>query len=175
MNVKLKKKTGIQLTSLLDLLFLMVFLSLLQTQVPSGPTQQKVEEVLAETAPTKRLTSPEPAKAPRSPNEELRAQFEFRSGTTYGQFLMRGKFDPQKNSMKLVGIQWVERPPQYDMVPLEGTFNSDFRSFSGQIDSANCSQVQLQKKEGPSGGPQGVWVGSYTCLQGSTDLALTIE
>lgn len=170
------KKPVVQLTSLLDLLFVMIFVSLMQTKVPPTadplpvPEKKPITKVKVEPKPV-----PKPSKIP------LSASFSFYPSVQNpqipsGEFKMEGVFTEEGGKLQLNGVEWVDRPPQYDMVPLVGRINEDKNLFTGKIEFPGCQEFTLKRTTVNNGSPlAGAWVGTYTCSQGSTGLTLKIE
>lgn len=164
------KKSTVQLTSLLDLLFVMIFVSLLQQKPVVEPPKVKT--------PAKEQTVAK--KAPVLKKIPLEAQFYFYPEKTdpsipSGKYLMQGSFDQKNGELKLGGVGWLERPNNYEMVPLSGIIGPSKQTFRGRIEFQTCKEFTLQRvsKEG-STEISGTWKGSYECAQGSTGLTLTI-
>ncbi len=175
---KKSKKTTVQLTSLLDLLFVMIFVSLIQQKnIPKKVEEQKKERVV-KTVIIKQEAKPEKP-APTKYNVE--ATFEFYAtastpGLPPGSFLMQGTFDEETGKLNLFGAQWIKRPTNFDMVPLSGVVNKSRDSISGKVDAIYCKTFTLRRAQINSGNAiSGVWKGKYDCGQGSTGLTLTIK
>jgi hypothetical protein len=175
---KRKKPTTVQLTSLLDLLFVMVFVSLLQQKTPiSEPSKKPVEKSVAQ--PVKKTKVKTPTVSNRT-SFDIEATFEF-YGTTNnpnlpkGKYLMRGVFDEKTRELKLAGISWIDRPKNYDMVPLSGKIGTSGKTFTGRIEFPSCKQFTLERISNVGADNiSGEWKGSYQCGQGSTGLTLNI-
>jgi len=110
------KNKGIQLTTLLDLLFVMIFVSLM--------SQKKVTEAPKPIAKTKPVQKIEPKK-PTPKIFSIGATFHFHGTKSNpnlptGKYLMQGKYDEKTGDLRLAGIGWLERPKNYDMDPLLG-------------------------------------------------------
>lgn len=167
-----RQKRVVELTALLDLLFMMIFISLAQSkQVPP-----KVE-----TAETKiEKTSEAKAQEPQG-RVAISAIFHFHAaasnpGIPEGKYRMEGTFNYDTGSLSLGGSAWIDRPQNYDMVPLSGTINHERDMFKGAIEFPHCTQFTLRKVSSTSTSPvSGVWKGEYNCSQGDTGLTLTIE
>jgi hypothetical protein len=188
---KRPKKQAVQLTSLLDLLFVMIFVSLIQQkQIIVVPDKKpKVAKPKASPKPTPKVVEkPKPkAKAAPTPakviprNFGLRATFHFyplpqNPRVAEGKYLMQGVFDTKTGQLQLGGIRWLKRPTNYDMVPLGGVINSGNKTFTGRIEFQGCQQFSLNRKTTLTGTPiSGQWEGVYQCTQGPTGLTLTIE
>jgi hypothetical protein len=171
---KRPRRTAVELTSLLDLLFVMIFVSLMQqkniTEVP--PPAAKV--VPQETQTTKTTT-------PQKVNFSITATFNF-YGTSQnpnlprGSYVMQGSYSTKTKELKLGGVGWLERPENYDMVPLSGTINDSGTLFTGRIEFIGCEKFTLKRVSKGSASPlSGDWKGSYDCSQGLTGLTLSIE
>lgn len=169
-----KQKRVVELTALLDLLFMMVFISLAQSKEVAPKvevTQTKIEKVQ------------ESAAKPSEPQGRVAvaAIFHFHAaasnpGIPEGKYRMEGTFNYDTGTLHLGGLSWIERPPQYDMVPLSGTINHERNMFKGKIEFPHCNQFTLRKVSSSAKSPvSGVWKGEYNCSQGDTGLTLTIE
>lgn len=160
------RKTQVQLTSLLDLLFVMIFVSLIQQkEIPKNIIKKKVAKPV--------VSKPTVAK-----DYSISAVFNFSGSGLKGSFLMKGVFSEKKDSLQLGGVSWIKRPsPQYDMVPLSGKINPKLGIFRGRIEFPGCKDFTLKRdKNSGKGSPvAGVWKGSYRCLQGQTNLRLEID
>ncbi len=172
-----KKTTTIQLTSLLDLLFVMVFVSLLQQKTPvSTPSKKPVEKPTPVVA-VKKTEVKAKTTAPKT-SFDIEATFHFYATSSNpsipnGKYLMRGIFDEKTRDLKLAGLSWMEQPKNYDMVPLSGKIGPSNKTFTGRIEFPSCKQFTLTRTSGSSG-ISGEWKGSYECGQGATGLTLTI-
>lgn len=190
---KKSKKTTVQLTSLLDLLFVMIFVSLIQDKpikVENRTPPVKKEKVV-KTEPIEKPkpveeVKPEPVKVPET--FVIQAEFHFyaSSSTTIqfppGKYMMQGTFDERTRTLKLGGLSWIQKPAgidpnmDIDMVPLTGIINDQLNKFTGRVVSPGCNEFSLEKVKSASRTPiSGVWKGVYTCVQGSTGLTLTID
>lgn len=185
---KKSRKTTVQLTSLLDLLFVMIFVSLIQqknipvkvkekkkprgkiTKVKITPTPKakpKVEKKKPTPAPLKTYT--------------VNAIFFFYSNNANpnvpsGTYNMTGRFDEKTRKLDLVGLNWINRPKGYDMVPLSGQIEKTDSMFIGRIDAPGCKKFTLKRKQKVGNSPiSGTWEGVYDCSQGATGLTLTIK
>ena len=188
------KKPVIQLTSLLDLLFVMIFVSLLQTK--STPTQAESKKPPAprpapvqkpvEKPVQKKVVAKKPAPA-KPVVVAVNAVFHFYPSASSpnipsGKYAMGGQFNSKTGELQLGGTSWISRPKgqaaniEIDMVPLSGVIDSSNRTFTGRIEFSNCREFNLYKVEEFSTTPiSGKWEGTYTCLQGTTGLTLTIH
>jgi len=168
------KKSTVQLTSLLDLLFVMVFLSLVQQKeiIPEKAKPKATPKVVRKTKP-----QPKPVKTFYT----VKANFNFygtgsNQSIPSGKYVMQGSYDTKTGKLQLGGIAWLNRPPQYDMVPLSGKINENQDTFTGRVESIGCKTFTLSRKSKSSGSPiAGEWVGTYNCSQGDTGLTLTIQ
>ncbi|MBC98596.1 MAG: hypothetical protein CME63_12670 [Halobacteriovoraceae bacterium] len=173
-----KKPTTIQLTSLLDLLFVMVFVSLLQQKAPPAPAPVKKTKPAAPKVAAK--PKAKPVAPPKKVVSTIEATFNF-YGTAKnpnlptGKYLMRGDYNSKTRELKLGGIGWIDRPKNYDMVPLSGKIGPSGKTFTGRIEFQSCKQFTLQRTTN-SGEREisGDWKGVYECGQGATGLTLTI-
>lgn len=168
------KRPTVQLTSLLDLLFCMIFVSLLQTKVP-------VKEEIKETAPKKEEIKVEAPKVIEDKPIPVTAIFHFYQTTKNpavptGTYAMNGSFDQKSKKIRLGGVSWINRPSHYDMVPLNGVISEDGFKLTGQIEFQDCQTFTLLRTSKISGSViAGQWEGVYDCLQGETGLTLTIQ
>lgn len=172
---KRPRRTAVELTSLLDLLFVMIFVSLLQQKEVTKPPPP-----VAKDAP-KEVVATVTAEAPQKVVFSVTATFQF-YGTAQnpnipkGSYVMQGSFSSKTNDLKLGGVGWLERPESYDMVPLSGTINEAATLFTGRIEFIGCKTFTLKRLTKGSGTPiSGDWKGSYDCSQGLTGLTLSIE
>lgn len=180
---KRTKKTTIQLTSLLDLLFVMIFVSLIQQKTtpemmkqikkkPGTITHIKTKKKVK----TKKVTKPTPALS-----YTIDATFHFHPTATNrnipsGKYQMKGSFDEKTRKLQLGGVSWIDRPKNYDMVPLSGTIEKTGKVFMGRVEFPGCQQFTLKKSQSSgSKSISGVWEGIYNCSQGETGLTLTIQ
>lgn len=177
---KKSKKQTVQLTSLLDLLFVMIFVSLIQQKEVVKPTPKPVKKPVA-----KVQAKPKPKKIVKTPPKpqpvivSTRATFHFYAtpsnpSVPEGKFLMSGIFSNKDNTLNLGGLSWIKRPANFDMVGLKGTFDDSFSSFTGRVELIGCQRFTLRKESGGDK-QKGVWKGTYNCSQGDTGLTLTIE
>lgn len=171
----------VSLTSLLDLLFVMIFVSLIQ-QKEIVPVKEK-----AKPEPAPKVAKPvekpieKPAPAPVKVVHSIRATFNFYATDSNpkvpnGSFLMSGQYNTKDGRLELGGMAWIKRPPQYDMVPLSGTIDPATGIFKGRVEFIGCKEFTLQRKIKENKTPiSGEWVGTYDCSQGATGLTLTIQ
>ncbi len=169
--IRRRKRPTVELTSLLDLLFVMIFLSLLQTKAPapvkSKPVEAKVETpVVVEEKPIPKIVS-------------VSAIFNFyptksNPNLPSGSYHMNGSFDEASGQLQLGGSGWIKRPANYDMVPLKGHIDKATNTFRGRIEFQGCLEFIL-KKETADQSFRGSWSGTYNCTQGETGLTLTIN
>ena len=171
---KKNKKTTVQLTSLLDLLFVMIFVSLIQ--------QKEVSPVKVEVETPKQVVAKKPT--PVKPEQKvftINATFNFYGTNSNpnlpsGKYLMQGRYEKESGKLQLGGVAWLERPTNYDMVPLSGSLNRTEDTFLGRIEAVGCKKFTLSRKVKASGSPiAGEWVGTYDCAQGETGLTLSIK
>lgn len=175
------KKPTVQLTSLLDLLFVMIFVSLIQSK--EVPTQTQSEPVPKPTAPVaEEKPEPAPKPTPKKPVQySITATFHFyespsNPGLPEGKYAMQGRYDRKTGELKLGGLGWLERPSGYDMVPLSGQIKEGSNIFRGRIEFQQCETFTLQRTQKTGETPiSGTWKGQYVCSQGETGLTLTIE
>lgn len=185
---KRSKKGVVELTSLLDLLFVMIFVSLLQQKEvtpPPAPTPAPVKvpapapKVAAKPKP-KVIKKEQPKKEPKKVLYSVSAVFNFYSvsGQKFnGKYLMEGIFNNDTGRLNLGSVKWIDKPP-FDivMVPLSGKVTDDQSSFTGRVEAKGCEEFNLKRTGFKKNSPiSGVWKGTYTCAQGSTGLTLTID
>lgn len=179
---KKSKKQTVQLTSLLDLLFVMIFVSLIQQKEVVKPTPKPVKKPVAKVTPKPKVkpitkTPPKPEKIVHTIN----AEFNFYGSNSKpnipsGKYAMQGSYNKKTGELRLGGIYWIQRPPQYDMVPLSGKVDANGDTFIGRVESIGCQKFTLSRKAKGSTTPiSGQWVGTYNCSQGDTGLTLTIK
>lgn len=173
------KKSTVQLTSLLDLLFVMIFVSLMQQKTAptkEAPTPAPVPTPVARATPEAR-----PTVVATPTHYSIQAKFNFYAtpsnpGIPKGIYLMQGSYDMKTGKLQLGGVSWLERPTNYDMVPLSGEINPNLETFVGRIEFQGCKKFTLQRVKKGSGSPiSGEWKGTYDCTQGDTGLTLTID
>lgn len=168
---KRPKRQAVSLTSLLDLLFVMIFVSLIQQK--AAPVKEVKKPIAA-----KSKAAPKPV---QKTNFEIKATFNFYGTNSNpslpsGKYIMAGRYDRKDGSLKLGGIAWIQRPARYDMVPLSGTIDASSGVFQGRVESVGCKKFTLSRKLKRNKTPiSGEWVGTYSCSQGMTGLTLTIE
>lgn len=177
---KKTKKTTVQLTSLLDLLFVMIFVSLIQQKTTSSVEKVKPKKEvppIAQEVPVKiEKPAPEAPKAFR-----VSAVFSFygtpgNPNVPAGSYNMQGVFDERTRELNLGGVSWNQRPENYDMVPLTGKIEGTNTLFKGKVDSPGCRMFTLRRTSTLSNSPiSGTWQGVYDCSQGPTGLTLTVE
>lgn len=180
---KKSKQSVVQLTSLLDLLFVMVFVSLLQQKDIPVPTPKK--DPVEKTAAPKATPKPVPVKKVETPvlkNALVGATFNFIANSSNpnsasGAYRMQGTFEAESRSLSLLGLKWINKPSKdYGMVPLEGKLDESFNTFTGRIQFLGCKPFTLKKTLSIGDKPySGKWEGKYDCAQGLTGLILTID
>ena len=186
---KKRKKATVELTSLLDLLFVMIFVSLIQQKdikiepKKTPKPKPKIVKPVAK-APSKAVKKPAPQVLKQY---SITAKFHFYATPNNptvptGTYEMRGSFDEKTRSLKLAGVSWIDYPKgipsnvSIDMVPLSGKIDETNSLFKGRVESPNCKEFTLGRKETIGNSPiSGKWVGVYDCYQGSTGLTLTIQ
>jgi hypothetical protein len=170
---KRPKRQAVSLTSLLDLLFVMIFVSLIQQKAAPTPKETPVAKTK-----TKTQAKPTPKKKTFF---NIKATFNFygtsgNAALPSGKYIMAGSYKRNDGSLSLGGIAWIQRPPQYDMVPLSGKIDASSGTFRGRVEAVGCKEYTLTRKLKRSATPiSGEWVGTYDCSQGRTGLTLTIE
>lgn len=171
--LKRQRKT-VELTSLLDLLFVMIFLSLLQTKNPPAKAEPQVTQKPKKETPVE-------VRPPPAAILAVTAIFHFygvnnNPDQPVGTYAMGGTFDRKTGELALGGVSWISRPEGYDMVPLKGRINAAGNTFTGKIDFQDCEEFTLRRKSKiPGSDIAGEWTGSYVCFQGETGLTLTIQ
>lgn len=183
---KRAKKGAVELTSLLDLLFVMIFVSLLQqkevTPPPVAKTETKVvEKIVEKIVEVEKIIvkepKPEPAKI-----ESITGVFFFKGVSLpyQGKFSMRGFVNNETGTVNLGTVAWIEKPTlknkniEVDMVSLSGKLSEDKLSIQGRVDYIGCKEFKISKVSGSSTSVAGEWKGTYICGQGATKLNLTI-
>lgn len=174
--LKKSRRPTVQLTSLLDLLFIMIFLSLLQTKemIPTAEQQAPSQEIEA---------TPKQEKIPSQKESviSITAIFHFYAtqanpNVPTGTYSMQGTFNHDDGELSLGGISWINRPPGYDMIPLSGRINPHANQFEGRVEFPGCQTFTLQRTTQIMNSPiSGQWDGIYVCSQGETGLTLTIQ
>lgn len=180
------KRPTVQLTSLLDLLFVMIFVSLIQSKQAPTPTEAEPKPdpapvEVAKPEPTKAEPAPAPKPEPKPVEYSITATFHFYAsqsnpGLPEGKYAMQGRYNRKTGSLQLGGLGWLERPKGYDMVPLSGEIKAGSDIFRGRIEFQQCETFTLQRTQKSGQTPiSGTWKGQYVCSQGETGLTLTIE
>ena len=177
------KKTTIQLTSLLDLLFVMIFVSLLQQKAtPEMAKQAKKKAGSITHIKTKKKIKPKKMTKTIAPKSfTIDAIFYFHPTVNNprppkGIYNMKGSFDEKTRKLQLGGVSWVNRPKNYDMVPLSGTIEKTGKLFMGRVEFPGCKQFTLNRTNNTgTSSISGTWEGVYNCSQGETGLTLTIK
>ena len=78
---------------------------------------------------------------------EVDVTFDFhhaRSGAE-GSFRMKGTYTPAARQLKLTAGEWVERPPGYITVDLEGHVDGSNSAFTGRVLGAGCGAFSVRK------------------------------
>lgn len=170
---KRRRRTAVELTSLLDLLFVMIFVSLLQ--------QKDIPPPVAQPAPEKIAKSEVKVKTPEKTKHSITATFSFyptaqNPRLPSGSYIMQGSYNSKSRRLKLGGTSWIDRPANYDMVPLSGVIEESGALFTGRIEFIGCKKFTLKRVESGIETPiSGIWKGTYNCSQGFTGLTLSIE
>ena len=76
----------------------------------------------------------------------VRAIFDFHhapSGAA-GQFYVAGPFDETSGRVRLEPGPWIEQPPNYESVGLDGQIAVDGRRFTGKITHPSCGAFRLK-------------------------------
>ena len=182
---KLRQKSVVQLTSLLDLLFVMIFISLSQSKGVKVPepevkvvTKTIIKEKIVEKpveVPAKPVTKPKPTKF------NITAIFNFYGTPSNpvipsGSYRMSGTYDQKTGRLFLGGIEWINQPSNYEMVPLGGKVEASEDFFTGRIQFQGCKKFTLRRESESVNTPiSGSWKGQYDCTQGMTGLTLVIQ
>jgi hypothetical protein len=59
---------------------------------------------------------------------------------------MSGTFDPASKAVSLKATQWLNQPPGYRTVDLQGLVSSDLKTMSGQVVNASgCTTFMVQR------------------------------
>lgn len=179
------RKATVQLTSLLDLLFVMIFVNLLQQKPLPEPKPVETKAPPIAVATPKPIATVQPQATPKpKPTPaviSVNATFNFYASTQNpslpeGSYLMQGRYDERDGKLQLGGLSWIKRPPYYDMVPLSGVIDAAKETFQGRIEFQGCKVFTLKRISKLSGSSiAGQWKGQYDCTQGITGLTLTIE
>jgi hypothetical protein len=181
-NFKKCKKTTVQLTSLLDLLFVMIFVSLIQQKTAPVKTTPKPspKPVVVKTV-VKKVEKQKLAQLPKLKQFSLSAEFTFYATATNpnvprGSYTMRGEYDEKTRDFKLFGIRWIDRPDGYVMTPIVGNLQTGDTQIKGKIDFPQCQIFTINKTANGDSNPiSGTWEGTYDCGQGITGLTLKIK
>jgi hypothetical protein len=67
-----------------------------------------------------------------SPTVDLVFDFETRTGVK-GKYKMTGKLEPETRHLALRATSWIEQPPNFVTVDLDGTVSADGHSFTGRV------------------------------------------
>lgn len=175
-GIRRYRRPVVQLTSLLDLLFVMIFVSLLQTKaIPPKNEVKPLPEV------NKVASIPVPQTKQKTGKIAVSAIFNFFGPTTNpglpkGSYKMEGTYNQETGFLQLGGVEWIDRPTHYEMVPLKGKIDQDQKVFVGNIEFPDCREFKLKRNTQASGSPvAGNWEGVYVCSQGETGLKLTLQ
>jgi hypothetical protein len=171
------RRPVVQLTALLDLLFIMIFVTLNQAKSTSSAPEAKAA------VETPKIEVPKVVETKKPVQKEILVSAEFffygtnaQPNIPSGSYMMKGTFDTGTGELQLGGTSWVKRPEGYDMVPLKGVINTSRTSFTGKIEFHGCKEFTLRRISTSLGSEiAGKWKGQYSCLQGETGLTLTIN
>lgn len=180
---KRRKKSAVELTSLLDLLFVMIFVSLLQqknipTPTKVKPKKGKVTKIKIPIAVKKKVT---PKPVAKVSSFSLQATLAFYSTgkvtkSPLGSFNMVGRFDEKTKKFRLAGVSWIKRPSDFAMIPVAGTLDSSGQVMDAKLGHPLCKPFKLIKTISGGGNPlSGTWEGRYDCTQGLTGVSVKIE
>jgi len=175
---RIQKKQVVQLTSLLDLLFVMIFISLSQQKTAQN-TEPQVK-VVTKTIVKEKIVEKVPAQ-PVLKKFNITAIFSFygtpsNPNIPSGTYRMSGNYDQKTGKLFLGGTEWINQPSDYEMVPLGGKVEASEDFFTGRIQFQGCKQFSLRRQSKSSGTPiSGKWEGQYDCTQGMTGLTLMIQ
>src|SRR5690606_32877339 len=139
-------------------LFVMVFVSLLQTKTVVPKPEEKPAAPAA-TAKAEDL-------APKG-KVAVSAVFEFygtpgNPSTPNGAYEMEGTFDQETRAIQLGGISWKKEVENFGMVPLRGFFDRDLNVFTGNIEYPGCKQFRMNRVGRSGALPiSGTWKGVY--------------
>lgn len=181
---KTQKKSVVQLTSLLDLLFVMIFISLSQSKgvkVPEPEVKVVTKTIIKEKIVEKPVEVPVEPKKPKPVKFNITAIFNFygtpsNPAVPQGSYRMSGTYDQKTGRLFLGGIEWINQPANYEMVPLGGKVEASEDFFTGRIQFQGCKKFSLRKVSESDATPiSGSWKGQYDCTQGLTGLTLTIQ
>lgn len=180
--IRKRRKPTVQLTSLLDLLFIMIFISLIQSKQLPYMVTMDTDHTKIETPEVEIKETETPPPQPTEPVvQPITAIFHFYATSQNpevptGTYAMEGTFNNETGELRLGGVSWINRPPGYDMVPLNGEIAPNAVEFTGRIEFHGCEQFTLRRTSQISNSHiAGKWEGSYTCTQGETGLTLTIQ
>jgi hypothetical protein len=161
------RRPVVQLTALLDLLFIMIFVSLNHQTKAEPEVKAPVPEVVQE--------------APTPKEYSVAAEFHFygtdqNPNIPVGAYAMKGTFNPANGKLQLGGTNWINQPRDYDMIPLNGIINKNQTHLKGSIEFSGCKEFVLMRASKEKGSEiAGDWIGKYVCLQGETGLTLKIK
>jgi hypothetical protein len=183
---KRRKKSAVELTSLLDLLFVMIFVSLLQqknipTPTKVKPKKGKVTKIKIPIAVKKKIAPKTVAKVAKASSFSLQATLGFYSGASVtssplGSFNMVGRFDEKTKKFRLAGVSWIKRPKDFAMIPVAGTLDTSGQVMNAKLGHPLCKAFKLIKTISGGANPiSGTWEGRYDCTQGLTGVSITIK
>ncbi|MBT7609516.1 MAG: hypothetical protein HN576_07155 [Bacteriovoracaceae bacterium] len=180
------KKIVVSLTSLIDLLFVMIFVSLIQQKTANLPPTSVKKPGKTTFTKTKQKVVFKPIVKKKVVQKVLKtytveAVFAFHATNTNkniptGNYKMKGSFDEKTRKLQLGGFSWINRPKNYDMVPLSGNIEKGDSLFIGRVEFPGCKMFTLKRSQKLNNSPiSGTWEGIYDCSQGATGLTLTIQ
>ncbi len=82
--------------------------------------------------------------------ENLAARFEFSAhpsnpGVPSGSFTLAGRFEAKTGEITLTPVSWIDRPPDYQMVPLSGRVRDGGRAIAGRVLTEGCSSFSVER------------------------------
>lgn len=69
-------------------------------------------------------------------------------GVPSGSFTMTGRYDPESYEITLEPQKWLEQPPDYVMIGLNGNYSPDEKTLSGTVNAASCGAWHVTWKSG---------------------------
>ena len=86
-------------------------------------------------------------------NVEAIFDFDYANGRTVGKSNLYGQYNPKNRTLLLNPGEWIQRPPGYESVGMDGKISSDGKHYTGKIrsPSAGCSEFNVSLDERPQG------------------------